>query len=218
MNLDSTLGISGTTWLDETLYNNDSTINGTYSLTTFNGNQVVLFNGINTFVLPNNGFGGNLDVNGFTFEVWAYPNTLSNGTLISEWSGIPPTGWNDAQMAFVSGRINSGVFDPNSFNPSPYITGPIFSANTWYNIVMTYDGNTLTQYINGESVGSIIGTKSNPGSTYLSLGRPDTANSYIGNSTGYFSGYIGMWKIWDGALTSSEVLSNYNTNKTRYGL
>jgi hypothetical protein len=218
MNLDSTVGISGTTWLDETGYNNDATINGSYSLTTFNGNQVVLFNGTNTFVFPSNGFGTQLDVSGFTFEVWTYPNTTSNGTLISEWDGTPPTGWNDAQMAFVSGDINVGVFPPTSFTPTGYITGPTFSANTWYNIVMTYDGTNLTQYVNGVSTDTITGIKSNPGDTYLTLGRPDVANSYLGSATGYFSGYIGLWKIWDGSLTPSQVLTNYNTYKSRYGL
>jgi len=218
MNLDSTVGISSSEWLDETAYNNDATINGTYSLTTFNGNQVVSFNGSNTFVFPSNGFGTQLNVNGFTFEVWAYPNTISNGTLISEWDGTPPTGWNDSQMAFVSGNINVGVFDSNNFTPTGYITGPIFSANTWYNIVMTYDGTNLTQYINGVSISTITGVKSNPVNTYLTLGRPDVANSYLGSATGYFSGYIGLWKIWDGSLTPSQVLTNYNTYKSRYGL
>jgi hypothetical protein len=218
MDLDSTTGITNSDWYDNTEYNNNATINGGFSLDTYNGYQVVSFNGTNTFVFPTNGFGTSLDTSGFTFEVWAYPTTTSDGTLIVEWSGFPPTGWNDAQMAFVNGTINSGVFDPTSFSPTPYITGPTFSANTWYNIVMTYNGETLSQYVNGVNVGETSGVKLNPDGTYLSLGRTDTANSYLGGASGYFQGYIGLWKIWEGPLSSSQVLTNYNTYKSRYGL
>ena len=118
-------------------------------------------------------------------------------------------------MAFVSNKINVGLFDPNDFTPN-YITGPTFSVDTWYNIVMTYDGNTLIEYVNGVSVGSSIGVKSNPSSTYLSLGRPGLATNYLGGSTGYFKGYIGTWRIWDGPLDNTEILLNYNTNKEVY--
>ena len=218
MDLDSTTGITGSDWSDNTEYNNNATINGGFSLDTYNGYQVVSFNGTNTFVFPTNGFGTSLDTSGFTFEVWAYPTTTSDGTLIVEWSGFPTTGWNDAQMAFVGGTINSGLFDSTSFSPTPYITGPTFSANTWYNIVMTYNGETLTQYVNGVNVGETLGIKSNPNGTYLSLGRTDTANSYLGGASGYFQGYIGLWKIWEGPLSSSQVLINYNNYLPRYVL
>lgn len=186
---------------------------------TFLGSQVITFNGTSAYVIPSSSFGTSMDTYGFTFEIWAYPTTTSNGTLIAEWSGNPPTGWNDTQVAFVGGKINGGVF-PNSFNPTSYLQGPNFSQNTWYNIVMTYDvtSGNLKLYINGTLQGTTIGTKANPGGTTLTLGRPDTANSYIGGATGYFQGYIGYWKVWDGAITAGQVSTNYNNRKAIYGL
>lgn len=219
MNLDSTVGISGATWTDQTAFGNNASLLGGYGTTTYNGNQVLTLNGTNGYVFPSSGFGSSLDT-GLTYEVWAYPTTSSNGTLLTEWGGAPPNGWYDAQMGFVSGTMNVGLY-PNTFSPDPYLTGPGFSANNWYNIVMTYDdiSGDLKLYINGTLSGTTNGTKANPGSTYLTLGRPDLGgSSYIGGADNYFQGYIGLWKIWNGPISSGTVLSNFNSYKSRYGL
>ena len=215
LDLQSTFGLSGSTWIDQSSYNNNATFYGSLVTDSINGEIVLLLDGVNDYIFPANGFGNILDT-GFTYEVWARTGTSSNGVLLLE-TGQAATSslWNDNQMAFVSNKINVGLFDPNDFTPN-YITGPTFSVDTWYNIVMTYDGNTLIEYVNGVSVGSSIGVKSNPSSTYLSLGRPGLATNYLGGSTGYFKGYIGTWRIWDGPLDNTEILLNYNTNKEVY--
>jgi hypothetical protein len=220
LDLQSIIGLSGVTWNDQSAYNNDATLYGTIATASLsNGTTVLSLDGVNDYIYPTNGFGNILDT-GFTYEVWACPGTSSNGVLLLE-TGQAATSslWNDNQMAFVSNKINVGLFDPSNFTPN-YITGPTFSPNTWYNIVMTYDGNTLIEYVNGVSIGSSTGIKSNPssvgGTTYLSLGRPGLATNYLGGSTGYFKGYIGVWRIWDGPLTSVQILSNYNGLKSTY--
>ena len=216
LDLQSIIGLSGVTWNDQSAYNNDATLYGTIATASLsNGTTVLSLDGINDYIYPTNGFGDVLNT-GFTYEVWARPGTSSNGSLLLE-TGQPvtTTNWNDVQIGFVSNKINSGLFDPSSFTPT-YITGPTFSSNTWYNIVITYDGTTLTEYINGVSVGSNTGIKANPSNTYLSLGRPGYATNYLGGANNYFKGYIGVWRIWDGPLTSSQILSNYNLLKSTY--
>lgn len=216
MYLDSTSGLTGSNWSDLSGNGNNATLNGGYGTSTYNGYAVVTMNGSNSYALPTNGFGTQLDT-GLTYDVWVYPTTSSNGTLIAEWGGTPPNGWNDAQMAFVNGTINGGLY-PNTFSPSGYLTGPSFSPNTWYNIVMTYDdvSGDLKLYINGNLYSTTNGTKANPGSTYLSLGRSDIASSYLGGATGYFQGYIGIWKIWNGPISSTQILNNYNATLPRF--
>lgn len=215
LDLQSTIGLSGSDWQDQSLYNNDATLYGTIATASIDSGAVVLsLDGVDDYIFPTGGFETLLDT-GFTYEVWACPGTSSNGVLLLETGQVSTGGWNDNQMAFVSGKINVGVFDPFNFSPA-YITGPTFSIDTWYNIVMTYDGNTLIQYVNGVSVGSTNGVKSNPSSTYLSLGRPGLATNYIGGASNYFKGYIGLWRIWDGPLTPTEILSNYNNSKSTY--
>jgi hypothetical protein len=215
LDLRSKIGLSEITWQDQSSYNNDATFYGSVVTDSINGEIVLSLDGVNEYIFPTNGFGNILDT-GFTYEVWARPGTSSNGVLLLE-TGQAATSslWNDNQMAFVSNKINVGLFDPNDFIPN-YITGPTFSSNTWYNIVITYDGTTLTEYINGVSVGISTGIKANPSSTYLSLGRPGLATNYLGGANNYFKGYIGVWRIWDGPLTSTQILSNYNSLKSTY--
>ena len=214
LDLQSTLGLSGSTWIDQSSYNNDATLYGSIVTDSINNEIVLSLDGINDYILPTNGFGNVLDT-GLTYELWARPTTSSNGTLLAEWSGTPTTGWNDSQMGFVSNKINAGVY---SNVLSSYITGPTFSVNNWYNIVMTYNHltNIVSLYINGYLFSTVSTVKLNPPATYLSLGRPDTANNYLGGLTGYFKGYIGSWRIWDGPLDSTDILLNYNTNRESY--
>ena len=218
MNLDSTTGVTGSNWTDISGGGHNATLNGGYGTTTYNGNQVVTLNGTNGYVLPSS-FGSQLST-GFTYNVWVYPTTTSNGTVIGEWGGVPPNGWTDAQIAFVSGNINAGVYPPGNFSPSPYITGPSFVANTWYNLALTYNPSTgdLKFYVNGTLSSTTNGVKANPGNLYLTLGRTDGSGTYLGGATGYFQGYVGSWKIWNGPLSSASILNNFNTTKSIYGL
>lgn len=217
LDLKSSIGLSGISWIDQSSYGNNATLYGTIATASImNGTTVLSLDGSNDYILPSAGFGQLLDT-GFTYEVWASPGTSSNGTLLAEWSGVPTTGWNDSQMGFVSNKINVGVY---SSVLSSYITGPTFSANNWYNIVMTYNhlNNIVSLYINGYLFSTVSTVKLNPPSTYLSLGRPDTANNYLGGLTGYFKGYIGSWRIWDGPISGADILSNYNLNREDYDI
>lgn len=219
MELDSTTGITSNIWADISGNGRNATLFNDYALATFNGNQVLALSGTTSFVIPLSGFGTDMDTCGLTYEIWAYPTKTQNGTLIAEWSGFPPTGWNDAQLAFVSGKINGGVF-PDNFSPDPYIQGPNFSVNTWYYIVLTYDSTSgnLKLYVNGSIISTTNGVKANPPSTTLTLGRPDTANSYLGGANGYFRGFIGQWRVWNGAISQAQVTNFFNSRKSLYGL
>jgi hypothetical protein len=215
LDLQSTIGLSGITWQDQSSYSNDATLYGTIATASTDSGTIVLsLDGIDDYIFPTNGFGNVLDT-GFTYEVWACPGTSSNGVLLLEIDEDLGLGWNDNQMAFVSNHINASVYDGLT---NPYINGPTFSVDTWYNIVMTYNNSNdlVSLYIDGDLYSTSTVNKLNPLSTYLSLGKPGLASSYLGGANGYFKGYIGTWRIWDGPLTSTQILSNYNELKSTY--
>jgi hypothetical protein len=214
LDLQSTLGLSGSTWIDQSSYNNNATFYGSIVTDSINSEIVLSLNGVNDYIFPTNGFGNVLDT-GFTYEVWARPSTSSNGVLLLETGQAVTTGWNDNQMAFVSNRINASVYDGGD---NPYINGPTFSVDTWYNIVMTYNNSNdlISLYIDGVLYSTLTVNKLNPSSTYLSLGRPGFSSAYIGGANGYFKGYIGAWRIWDGPLNSEQIILNYNTSREAY--
>jgi hypothetical protein len=84
--------------------------------------------------------------------------------------------------------------------------------------VITYNSTTdnLKLYVGGTLISTIVGTKSNPSSTYLTLGLPDGVGTYLGDATGYFQGSLGEWKVYSSELNLSQVMANYNTSYPRY--
>ena len=216
MNLDANSGISGSSWTDSTGNGYNATLYGSPATTTYNGYNVLSLNGTSQYLGPTGGFSTLLNsASGFTFDVWFYPTTTNNGTLLSEWAtGTFDSGWRDAQMAVVASKINTGLYS------GLVVTGPTISVNTWYNCAMVYNGsNLLTTYINASSVGTSAGTKSNPTpGTFISLGLPDSAGAYLGGATGFFNGYIGSWKVYRTALNSTQVSQNFQALRTRYGI
>jgi len=224
-NYDAATGVSGSTFLDSSPNAYNATIYNSPSTTTVNGTTVLqLSSASSQYFGYTGGYGTTLN-NGFTFDVWCRNLSASTaGTLIAEWSnGTWNSGWTDAQMGFIAGSINAGVY-----NLGGTIAQSGWSSSTWYNIVMTYDLATVRTYVNGAAGGTIAGTKSNPPgttpyATYLSMGRPDATGggnggSYIGGVANYFNGYIGAWKIYSAALTPTQVTQNFTALRSRYGI
>ena len=95
----------------------------------------------------------------------------------------------------------------------------ILSLNTWTNIVVTAESGTQWKmYKNGVDLGSpttYTGTWQVSGASIsnFDLGR-------IRNNVASFaySGNISTVKIYNRALTATEILQNYNTQKARFGL
>jgi hypothetical protein len=92
------------------------------------------------------------------------------------------------------------------------------SLNTWYQLVYVFTNvasNTFETFVNGSSIGSV-------NHSLASILNTST-NLYIGSYNGgeysqWFDGKIGITRLYNRALTSSEVLNNYNVDKSKYGL
>jgi hypothetical protein len=84
-------------------------------------------------------------------------------------------------------------------------------SNTWLHTVFSLNSGNYNCYINGTLVES--GTSSN-GYTTLYM----NATLGLGYETRYYSGNISQTKIYNRALTSQEIVQNYNATKRRYGL
>lgn len=228
-NYDAATGISGSTFLDSSVNSYNATLYGSPTTTKVNGTTVLqLSSASSQYVGYTGGYGTLLNgASGFTYDVWFSPITAS-GTLICEYSNSTfNSGWQDSQMGILSsGKLNTGVYNSSGAGLNPYVVGPTITTSTWYNCVLTYNGsNTITEYVNGVSVGSsTFGTpKTNPpGSipyaTYLTLGKSDTTGYYCGGVTGYFNGYIGAWKVYSSALTTTQISQNFNALRSRYGV
>ena len=89
-----------------------------------------------------------------------------------------------------NGLTQLGVWEGNQLQPT-------LTAGIWQHLAMSFDGTNLTGYINGTAIGST------PASFNLQ-GLPLTlAASHIGEN--YFNGTIDELKIYDRALSATEV-------------
>jgi hypothetical protein len=82
--------------------------------------------------------------------------------------------------------------------------------NQWFYVGVTFDGTTRKIYANNVLVASDNPTSHNVTSTTIQL-----AKTY---ATEYLQGDISIAKIYNRALTASEIVQNYNATKRRYGL
>jgi hypothetical protein len=234
INLDSTVGISGTTWTDQTgngynytFYDNSNNIgitnNGVnVNTVTINSFTAVFLDGSGNFLWRNNtnGFGSNIFTSSFTYEMWVYPISKNNATLIYENGQNGFSGWSDDQMGLnSSGYITSYVYQGTAIGNSN--SSSVYSINKWYQIVNVYDNtaNKLYQYVNGVLSAQVTVTRTPPTSTkvWLLVGSNTGNSSSFMSGLGYFCGCIGAFRGYNIALSSSQILQNYYSYKlTRY--
>lgn len=90
-----------------------------------------------------------------------------------------------------------------------------FSFDVIYNLVGTYDGSYIRLYVNGSQIGSGVYF---PGTINVNAYSPGFTIGGGDNDRGAIRGYVYNSLIYSNALSSTEVLQNYNVIKTRFGL
>ena len=153
-----------------------------------------------------------------TVEIWI--NTPGTG----DWQSVLvkfdretnfPNNNNFGYQMFVAGgasqdKIRWGVGDGSAFYES--FSDAAITLNAWQHIVGTYDGAGVAHFINAikqADVHSFSGNISHDGNLYLGLGEPSLGLQQ-------YSGAIGEVRIYNRALTPSEVQHNYLATKWRY--
>ncbi|MBM3412310.1 MAG: hypothetical protein FJY19_02900 [Bacteroidetes bacterium] len=139
--------------------------------------------------------------------LWVFPT--GNGVILTELGQTTlNTNWYDSQIEIIGSTIRFGVW------PYPLGTSQISSSitlNTWHYVGFTYDGTTLKAFVDGSSVGTYSISRSIPGTLYYGIGA--TCNTNLGNG-GYGNFRLNAFHHYNRALTSNEVLTNYNSSKT----
>jgi hypothetical protein len=189
---------TGSVWTDLSR----SGINGTLTNMGSTGysssnNGVIVFDGTNDYVIHNS-----LDLGTVcSWGLWVKYNTLS-GSQVLLGSNIA----NYYSLFFLS-TVFYVYYGGTGSAQLSYPTG--LSANTWYNIFLTRNGLTITIYLNGVSIGTMTGGSSSL-STIFSVIGAERPGAYV------FNGNISNVSVYNRALSTSEVLQNYNALKGRY--
>jgi hypothetical protein len=125
-------------------------------------------------------------------------------------------------LAVVWKRPSQGTysFQSSELNSGSTITSSVSAAlNTWHYVGYTYNGTTLTAYVNGQSAGATSITRQTPYNTltkglYYSLGYPTPSNMGSGAGANF---RFGAFHVWNDAISSDTILNNYNATKASYG-
>jgi hypothetical protein len=138
----------------------------------------------------------------YTMEAWVYPTSLtSDRTMFGTNQSALRQG---LHLVFRSGQIYQGHY------ASDFTAGTV-TTNNWYQIVYTYNASTGACEIFKNNVSQGTGTISS------FIGTTNILIASWGGSY-YFEGPGGIYRIYNRVLSSTEILQNYNAQKTRFGL
>jgi hypothetical protein len=147
----------------------------------------------------------------FTLEAWAKFSYVSQGSSLNAilTLGGDPTELNQGRAALVSLSISKMSF---YYNASANSSTSTFSDGDWVHFVAVYDETNAIVYINGAE-------ESTTARTAHSITNTDT--KMIGrDSLGvrYYNDQIALPRIYNRALTATEVARNYNADRSKFGL
>ena len=208
---------TGTTWRD--ISGNQLTgslVNGP-TFNPDNGGSIV-FDGSNDYISTTIPTVRSLTGTRSSISIWFRAvNTTTRGVLIADWdsTGGPLTCRLEISGFLLSSRTIGGNINSPGGAVTPIQSTTLLLNNTWYNVVIQYDGTNSTLYLNGNLEASLVTTErgSNPtGNNSVSIGRGGAFNGL------YLNGNIAQTLIYNRALTAQEVLQNYNATKGRFGL
>ena len=211
MNLDAGIAASypgsGANWTDiqsNIVFNNNGTaptyVYGTPSYFSFNGSSTM-------FIAPESSL---LNTQTPTVEVWVKTNALSQNGFFFEKGQV-----NTQYSLFQEGTTVLWRNYLNAASGNIGASSNYLSVSAWRHVVGTYVSGTRCLYINGSLVSSdaatgTVGTNTNG----MSVG---VYGGYNGARAYYFNGSISIVRVYNRALSSTEVLANYNASRIAFG-
>ena len=197
-----------TTWTD--LSGNG--LNGTLSagtLGTVSGSNVIAFDGADDYVSLTGSSKYYFGSSDFSVEAWA--KGTSDGTSIALHR-------NSAVTRYINLEIDSNKARLLMWkHPASYSIGTGTSTitdNVWHHIVATRIESVPAVYIYVDGVLEGSGTDN-------AVDAPESSNWYLASQVGtdkFLKGSISNFRLYNKALTSKEVLQNYNAQRSRFGV
>ena len=192
-------------------------VNGTGFSSANNGS--FFFDGTNDYIEVSNSNLLTFETNPFTIDFWLYSTYVHSGgalyrTILSSYDNYNGI----YQTYFFLGLFNNGstlnnfVSFLNSQSGNLMLPlGANINVNEWTNVTFTRLDNNLVCYKNGVSVSTAISTNNFSG----------TRNARIGGGVeqvNTFQGSISLMKLYNRALSATEIQQNFNAMRERYNI
>ncbi|MBF0103148.1 MAG: LamG domain-containing protein, partial [Desulfobacterales bacterium] len=198
---------------DESGNGNNGTVNGATLTTDRNGNanSAFSFNGSGNIISIDSNPSLN-PTSSLTLVCWVYPlmyNTNGTGIITKNDQYILGINW---PQGGNTQELNLWLYKQGW---SLYALGKV-PLNSWSYVAAVYNGNTASLYINGMLIGTHNGTLITGTQTTASQINTTTNKLIIGtgnaSTSQYFKGTIDNIRIYNRALSESEIQQLYNEN------
>lgn len=227
---------SGTVWSDVSGNNRSGSLTNGPTFDGGNGGSIS-FDGVNDYNEINYTQTNALT---YTVETWVKTTSTTSGQAIVQNRTLGADNSGKSLTLGLTGTTGGGpsttpgylffVLDTNAIGLGPYHTARTFNDGNWHQLTGTLniptattlnntnentylklfaDGLPLTTSLSTWGIGSIT-------SPFTGLG-----NMRVGNHIGwtrFFPGNIAIVRIYNTALSASEVLQNYNATRSRFGV
>ena len=197
--------VSGsTTWFDLSGLNNSGSLtNGP----TFNTGSLgsIVFDGSNDYVKVNS-FADILSKTTYTKTAWFYISSYSSNIISGGDSGLT-----NGQHAFwmAGGSI---LYAGHNGSWTTVASSTSLALNTWYFGAVTFNTTTGWRlYVNGNLESTSASTTTFTGTGGILIGAFNDAGNL-------WNGRIASIGVYNRALSASEILQNYNAQKSKFGL
>jgi len=156
----------------------------------------------------------------WTMEVWVNQSVLGNDVVLGKFDNGGATVDVSYSIRTTNTTYYAQIGSGSGSGSSLFVnsTNYVGTIGGWSQIVYVFTNiaaNTLQTFVNGSS----IGTVGHNLSSILNSTNPLYIGSYNGGEySQWFDGKIGIVRLYNAALTSSQVLQNYNADKSKYGL
>ncbi|MBD0378508.1 LamG-like jellyroll fold domain-containing protein [Paenibacillus sedimenti] len=192
---------SGTTAVDASLYGNTASVNSGGSWAPGNSGNAVSLNGTNGYVsLPAGIVSSNSTC---TVSAWVYLNSSRNWTRIFDFGSGTATNMFLTAQNGQNGKIRFAIKNNNSAEQQIDGTSALPTGG-WHHVAVTLNGATGILYVDGNEVGR------NSAMTIKPSDLGSTKQNWIGRSQyadPYLNGKVDDFRVYDRALSASEVVS-----------
>ena len=207
---------SGTTWYDLSSNEYNGTLTNGPRYNSLNGGSIA-FDGVDDYVVRNSSINTGQD---FSVFAWIKPGSINvrNGIMGNSYPYTLGSGWFFSTATNYGGTLNTFFISIGSDNAYRTASNNSITLNTWNYIggTVTNGGQSIKLYSNGIETGYLGGILATNTVNYT------TKEFYVGRrhsaSSEPFNGSISQTHIYNRVLSSSEVLQNFNAQKSRYGL
>lgn len=201
---------SGTSLTDLSGNGYTATLQNGVGFSSIDGGGSFTFDGTNDYISVPNGSVAAFINQSFTIEFWLKPSTTPPAQQVY---------FSIVQDATTQSRLHLRFYSDGGIRFA-YFANDLDSAagqgvfGSWQHIAMRYrsSDDTSTIFKNGVQI-----AQSNVGPLLSSTGR-EIAIGFFAQTGQYWKGSIGASYTYQAALTDTQIASNYNALKSRYGL